>query len=156
VENTQLKYTLAGSTLALVFIATPLVAQSNLRVQNNLRVQSNERTAPGTVEYRLSGTARSCDATYRNAQGVTEQQTIAVPNHYRWEGAHQGDFLYLSCQIAQGEDGGTLRLEILTDGIVRESDEVVGFPQIAQVTGLYTPLPSGSDGVVVSTSPPTR
>jgi hypothetical protein len=123
-----------GSILSVSLVLTPLHAQSLLRPQ------FNARETPTTVEYRLSGSVRSCSVTLETGTGGIAQADIAVPNSIKWAGAKPGQFLYVSCQIRDSSESGTLLVEIYTDGILRASDEAVGFPHIATARGSYMPL----------------
>jgi hypothetical protein len=92
---------------------------------------------PPSVEYRITGTARRCDATYQNSTGGTNQATVNIPFSYSWNGARSGDFLYMSCQISTGGDTGRITVAIYKNGSLYRSAEAVGFPNIATASGSY-------------------
>lgn len=89
------------------------------------------------VEYRVTGTARHCAATYANSSGGTSQQGVALPFSYGWVSPREGAFLYMSCQIDQSTDAGSIRVDLYTDGALVKSATAVGFPTIATVSGSY-------------------
>jgi hypothetical protein len=96
--------------------------------------------APGgtpNVEYRITGTARRCDATYENSTGGVNQATVSIPFSYSWNGARAGDFLYMSCQISTGGDTGNITVTIYKNGNFYRSGMAIGFPNIATASGSY-------------------
>lgn len=109
---------------------TPTIASSG-----SINITLQEPVAP--VEYRITGSARFCSATYQNQSGGTNQQTVSIPFSYKWSSARPGDFLYMSCQISQGNDSGTITVEILKNGARVASGVAVGFPNIATASTSY-------------------
>jgi hypothetical protein len=93
-------------------------------------------TAP-PVEYRITGTARRCSATYENSTGGTNQQAVTIPFSYTWNSARSGDFLYISCQIDTGGDQGNITVAIYKNGSLYRSAQAIGFPNIATASGSY-------------------
>jgi hypothetical protein len=89
------------------------------------------------VEYRITGSARRCSATYENSTGGTNQAEVNIPFSYSWSGAKSGDFLYMSCQIDTGGDSGSILVEIYKNGGVSKSATAIGFPNIATASGSY-------------------
>jgi hypothetical protein len=92
---------------------------------------------PPDVEYRITGSARRCSATYENSTGGTNQSEVNIPFSYSWSGARIGDFLYMSCQIDTPGDGGNIVVTIYKNGTLYKSAEAVGFPNIATASGSY-------------------
>jgi Bacterial Ig-like domain (group 1) len=93
--------------------------------------------APSNVEYRITGTATHCSATYENSTGGTDQRGVSVPFSYSWNGAQTGDFLYISCQIDTATDRGDILVAIYKNGVLYRSATAVGFPSIATASGSY-------------------
>jgi len=100
-------------------------------------VDFNLSLAPPVVEYRITGTARRCSATYANATGGTNQSVVSIPFSYTWARANTGDFLYLSCQIDSSGDTGSITVGIYKDGALYRSGFASGFPNIATASGSY-------------------
>jgi hypothetical protein len=92
---------------------------------------------PPNVEYRITGSARRCDATYENSSGGTNQSTVDIPFSYSWNGAHSGMFLYMSCQISSGGDQGSITVALIKNGVTVQTASANGFPNIATVSGSY-------------------
>jgi HYDIN/CFA65/VesB-like, Ig-like domain len=92
---------------------------------------------PPSVEYRITGTARHCSATYENSTGGTNQQGVSIPFSYSWNSARLGDFLYMSCQIDQASDAGNITVAIYKNGTFYRSGFAAGFPNIATASGSY-------------------
>lgn len=105
-------------------------------VQVDLTVAPSAPPAP-VVEYRITGTARRCDATYENSSHGTNQATVDIPFSYTWSSARSGDFLYMSCQISTGGDRGNITIGLYKSGRLVQSADASGFPNIATVSGLY-------------------
>jgi hypothetical protein len=108
----------------------------NANSEVDFALQATPPPAPA-VEYRITGTARRCSATYENSSGGTNQQEVNVPFSYTWPSAHANDFMYMSCQIDTGGDGGSITIQLLRNGITIQSAMANGFPNIATVSGLY-------------------
>lgn len=101
----------------------------------SININMQEIVAP--VEYRITGTARTCAATYANQSGGTNQQTVSIPFSYKWTSARSGDFLYMSCQINQGSDSGSITVDILRSGVRVSTATAFGFPNIATASASY-------------------
>jgi hypothetical protein len=89
-------------------------------------------TSPRSVTYRVDGTARSASLTYQNAQGGTQQETVALP----WEQpmtAQAGSFVYISAQN-QGESGN-VTVHIIVDGTEFKQSTARGAYAIASASG---------------------
>jgi hypothetical protein len=89
------------------------------------------------IEYRITGTATHCSATYETATGGTNQSGVNVPFTYNWNGAKSGDFLYLSCQIDTATDQGDLMVAIYKNGVLYKSATAAAFPSSATASGSY-------------------
>jgi hypothetical protein len=92
-------------------------------------------TAP-TVEYSITGTAKTCAATYRSSSGATSQGRVNIPWSFT-RSATSGDFLYISCQIDTSGDTGSILVRILRNGLVVNSASATGFPSIATASSTY-------------------
>jgi hypothetical protein len=92
---------------------------------------------PPAVEYTITGSARTCDVTYRNGTGGTDQREVRIPWSYSWNGARSGDFLYVSCQIDQSNDNGSIFVSVYKNGGLIKSASATGFPHIATASGSY-------------------
>lgn len=103
----------------------------------NASVDFSLSPVPPSVEYRITGSARRCDATYENSTGGTNQQEVTIPFSYSWNGARTGDFLYMSCQISSGGDSGNITVSIFKNGSLFKSAQAIGFPNIATASGSY-------------------
>lgn len=114
-----------------------LTSEAGYTLSGNMRLDATMGIAPPPVEYRITGTARTCSATYENSTGGTNQQTVAIPFSYTWSSARSGDFLYMSCQINQGSDTGTITVSIYKNGSLYRSGFAAGFPNIATASGSY-------------------
>jgi hypothetical protein len=82
---------------------------------------------PGShqIEYVIEGSAGAAGLTYRNAGGGTEQKDVALPAHINFRTA-AGAFAYISAQKKGA--GGTVRVEIIVDGItMRQSTSSAPF-----------------------------
>jgi carboxypeptidase family protein len=115
-------------------VVQSVTLSQNLQV--DLTVPASAPPAP-SVEYRITGSARRCDATYENSTGGTNQATVDVPFSYSWNGARSGDFLYMSCQISTGGDRGDITVAIYKNGSLYRSATASGFPNIATASGSY-------------------
>jgi hypothetical protein len=93
--------------------------------------------APFAIEYRITGTATHCSATYETAAGATTQRRVDVPFTYNWNGAKSGDFVYVSCQIDTATDDGDLLVAIYKNGVLYKSATAVAFPSSATASGYY-------------------
>lgn len=93
--------------------------------------------APFAIEYRITGTATHCSATYENDKGGTSQSGVNVPFTYSWNGAKSGDFLYVSCQIDTAADHGDLAVAIYRNGVLYKSATATAFPSSATTSGSY-------------------
>jgi hypothetical protein len=93
--------------------------------------------APFSIEYRITGTATHCAATYETAAGATNQRRVDVPFTYNWNGAKSGDFVYVSCQIDTATDSGDLLVAIYKNGVLYKSATAVAFPSSATASGYY-------------------
>lgn len=93
------------------------------------------RTAPN-AQYHISGSAKTCAATYRNSSGGTNQQVVTIPFDYSWNGATRGDFLYMSCQISGG-DNGSITVQVYRAGGVCQSASASGAGSIATASCVY-------------------
>jgi len=113
------------------------VAQSVTLTTGNTTIDFALVRTPPAVEYRLTGTARRCSATYENSTGGTNQSRVDIPFSYSWDGARSGDFLYMSCQIDTAGDQGTLTVAIYKNGVFYRSGMAIGFPNIATASGSY-------------------
>jgi hypothetical protein len=89
------------------------------------------------VEYRITGTAQRCSATYQNSSGGTNQDEVNVPFSYSWSGAKSGDFLYMWCQIDTSSDTGVMTIGLYKNGTLVQSATATSFPNIATVSGSY-------------------
>jgi Carboxypeptidase regulatory-like domain len=105
-------------------------------LQSDFSIVPTPPAAP-SVEYRITGTARRCAATYENSTGGTNQAEVPVPFSYSWNGARSGDFLYMSCQISSGGDTGNITVAIYKNGSLYRSATAIGFPNIATASGSY-------------------
>ena len=98
-------------------------------------------TTPGpalfAIEYRITGTATHCSATYENDKGGTNQIGVNVPFTYTWNGAKSGDFVYVSCQIDTATDHGDLFVAIYKNGVLYKSSTATAFPSSATASGSY-------------------
>lgn len=84
-------------------------------------------TTPHDITYRISGTARTVDLTYRNANDSTDQQqNKSIPWKMSFT-AYRGQSLYVSAQNL-GETG-TVTCELVVDGVVVKAAESSG-PQV--------------------------
>lgn len=96
---------------------------------------------PGTptpdVEYRITGSARRCGATYENSSGGTNQAEVTIPFSYSWSGAKGGMFLYMSCQIDTGGDTGSIHIALIKRGTTVQTADANGFANIATVSGSF-------------------
>lgn len=90
-----------------------------------------------SVEYRITGSARHCSSTYENSTGGVNQHGVNIPFSYSWNGARSGDFLYMSCQIDQASDTGSITVAIYKNGTLYRSGFASGFPNIATASGSY-------------------
>ena len=88
------------------------------------------------VEYRITGSARTCSVTYENAAGGTSQARLTIPWSYS-RGASPSDFLYVSCQIDSGGDSGSISVNIYRNGDLFKFASASGFPNIATASGSY-------------------
>ena len=89
-----------------------------------------------TVTYRVTTNFNGADLTYRNATGDTEQIQDAVTNPV-WEKTFTGtpgQFVYISGQRTS-RLVGTIRCEILVDGVVVKEAESRGEYVIATCSG---------------------
>jgi hypothetical protein len=93
--------------------------------------------APFAIEYRVTGTAAHCAATYENARGGTDQNRVNVPFTYGWNDAKSGAFLYMSCQIDSATDHGDLFVAIYKNGVLYKSATATAFPSSATASGSY-------------------
>lgn len=86
-----------------------------------------------SIVYRITGkTTTKASLTYENATGDTEQATVALPWSKTFT-AKPGAFLYIS---AQNElDYGSIKCEILVEGIVVKQAESTGAYVIASCSG---------------------
>jgi hypothetical protein len=134
-------YSLPGVSTGIVnldWTAFNYVSQSDrFTITGDVRRDIRLERRPSDVEYRITGSARRCSATYRNSSGGTNQSSVSIPFSYSWDGARTGDFLYMSCQIDTGGDSGSIRIELLRRGSVLQSATANGFPNIATVSGSY-------------------
>jgi hypothetical protein len=95
------------------------------------------QSVPSAIEYRITGTAAHCSATYENATGGTSQSGVAVPFTYTWNAAKPGAFLYMSCQIDTAADHGELVVAIYKNGVLYKSASANAFPSSATASGSY-------------------
>jgi hypothetical protein len=109
----------------------------NVTLTGNAQSDVAVATTPPAVEYRITGTARRCGATYENSTGGTSQATVDLPFSYTWSSARSGDFLYMSCQINTGGDNGNITVAIYKNGTLYRSADANGFPNIATASGSY-------------------
>lgn len=89
-------------------------------------------TGSHTVAYLVTGSATSAMLTYANAQGGTEQATVALP----WSAAYnmsQGDFLYISAQ--NQDSAGDVTTTIQVDGSTFKTSTSSGAYVIATASG---------------------
>ena len=89
-------------------------------------------TGSHTVSYQVTGSARSAMLTYANAQGGTEQATVALP----WSADYnmsQGDFLYISAQ--NQDSAGDVTTTIQVDGSTFKTSTSSGGYVIATASG---------------------
>ena len=93
--------------------------------------------SPPSVEYRITGTALQCSATYQNSTGGVDQRDVNVPFSYSWNGAKSGDPLSMSCRIESSEDTGSITIELYTNGTLIRSATASGFPHVAAVSASY-------------------
>ena len=89
------------------------------------------------IEYRITGTATHCSATYENDKGGTNQIGVNLPFTYNWNGAKSGDFVYVSCQIDTATDHGDLSVAIYKNGVLYKSSTATAFPSSATASGSY-------------------
>lgn len=108
---------------------TVYTVAGNMRLDGTLTLRE--------VEYRLTGTAKHCAATYANQSGGTSQQGVNIPFSLGWTSPRDGQFLYMSCQIDQSSDRGTLTVSIYKNGTLFQSGVAVGWPNIATASGSY-------------------
>jgi hypothetical protein len=92
-------------------------------------------TAP-PVEYTITGTARTCEVTYRNSSNGTTQSRVSIPWNFS-RPASGGDFLYVSCQIDTPGDNGSILVQIRRYGSLVASGSATGFPHIATADAVY-------------------
>lgn len=88
--------------------------------------------ASHSVTYRVEGTAKFASVVYRNGQGGTEQETVAVP----WQKDFTipgGQFVYISAQNELSEGGITA--SIVADGKEFKRSESYGGYKIATASG---------------------
>jgi hypothetical protein len=88
------------------------------------------------VEYSITGTARTCSATYRSSAGGTSQSRVTIPWSFT-RSASSGDFLYVSCQIDSSGDNGSIFVRISRHGATVASASANGFPNIATADAVY-------------------
>lgn len=93
----------------------------------------NQQAKTYDVAYRITGSARSVDLTYQNASASSEQaRAKPVPWNMTFS-AHPGQFLYVSAQ--NNGESGTVKCELLVNGIVVKSAESSGAYTIATCDG---------------------
>jgi Carboxypeptidase regulatory-like domain len=91
---------------------------------------------PPLVEYTVTGTARTCQATYQSSSSGTSQATVTLPWSYT-RTASTNDFLYVSCQINTSGDNGNITVRIYRQGTTVASAFASGFPNIATASSRY-------------------
>jgi hypothetical protein len=89
-------------------------------------------TGSHTVSYLVTGSAASAMLTYANAQGGTEQVTVALPWSVNYN-MSQGDFLYVSAQ--NQEAAGDVTTTIQVDGNTFKTSTSSGAYVIATASG---------------------
>jgi hypothetical protein len=109
----------------------------SVTLSGNAQIDFDLSVPAPAVEYRITGTARRCDATYENSSHGTNQATVDVPFSYTWNSARTGDFLYMSCQISTAGDRGDITVAIYKNGVLYRSGSASGFPNIASASGSY-------------------
>jgi hypothetical protein len=102
-----------------------------------LTLTPTPQSVPFAIEYRITGTAAHCSATYETATGGTNQSGVAVPFTYTWNDAKPGAFLYMSCQIDTATDHGDLVVAIYKNGVLYKSSSAHAFPSSATASGSY-------------------
>lgn len=127
----------AGAVTAQASAAGYTSASSSVVLTGDGRVDFKLVKIAAPVEYRITGTARHCSATYENATGGTNQAGVSIPFTYTWPSARAGDFLYMSCQIDTGGDTGSINVAIFKNGTLYKSADAIGFPNIATASGSY-------------------
>lgn len=129
--------TKSGSRLPLILIIVlALVIIAGLSAAGNQSSSRSEsrQAAPAnyTIEYRITGSTNYASYTYENETGSTEQKTAGVPWSKKFV-ASPGDYLYIS---AQNEiDHGTIKCELLVDGVVVKHAESSGAYVIVTCSG---------------------
>jgi Carboxypeptidase regulatory-like domain len=88
------------------------------------------------VEYSITGSAKTCQATYRSSSGGTSQARVTIPWSFT-RSATTGDFLYVSCQIDSSGDSGSIFVRISRHGSTVASASATGFPHIATADAVY-------------------
>lgn len=83
-------------------------------------------------EVKYSVYCASCDLTYENKSGNTEQITVSGSWDYEFE-AEKGTFVYISAQ--NNNDHGTVSVQITVDGGVIEDASSTGAYVIATASG---------------------
>ncbi len=136
-------YSLAGVSGAITVTATAsgyvtgtAALSPATDTRQDFRLRRVVPAAPN-VEYRITGDARRCSATYENSTGGTNQAEVNIPFSYSWNGARVGDFLYMSCQISTGGDQGSITVGIYKNGALYRSATASRFPNIATASGTY-------------------
>ena len=83
-----------GSFRVRVMATGYVIANHDVAIDRDTPFDVTLRRIPPAVEYRITGTARTCDVTYQNASGGTSQRQVTVPWSFAWSSAKAGDFLY--------------------------------------------------------------
>lgn len=115
----------------LTFIMLALLGKNKV----SLDIPSSSSNAAFAAEYRITGSAILVDLTYENENGSSEQHAkVKVPFSLKFE-ATEGQFLYIAAQ----NDGksGSVKCEILLDGIVQKEAESTGAYTIATCSGRF-------------------
>lgn len=85
------------------------------------------------VNYKITGSAKKADLTYRTSSGGTSQKTVNTPYNLAFKERFKEDFLYIS---AQNDDSGSLKVEVFYKDKKKASGFCSGFACIA--TADYT------------------
>jgi hypothetical protein len=96
----------------------------------------SDASVSGAASYQVTGTAKHVSITYQNASGGTSQTGASLPWGYALS-AKGGDFLYVSAQIDQSPDSGSITVTIMKGTSVYETAHATGFPNIATASGSY-------------------
>lgn len=85
------------------------------------------------ITYSVEGSAPYAAVTYQNAQGGTEQRTVAVPWSLDLSAARPGQFLYIAAQNKEAH--GRLAVPIVVDGTEFKRSDSSGAYSIASASG---------------------